>query len=120
MEFDHFTVVLKTTPAVAPVMTDDELQANHDAHLAHLAELQDAGVLKAAGPVGDLEIPDRPYRGLSIMACDADEALRLCSQDPAVVAGRFELVILPWLTPAGTISFGEGTLPRSSADVEGD
>lgn len=48
---------------------------------------------------------------------DAAEALRLQSQDPAVRAGLYRLVALPWVTPAGGLHFTHTRVPRSIADV---
>jgi uncharacterized protein YciI len=117
MDLDRFTAVLLVTPADAPELTDEEADRLQDAHLDHLAALHDSGVLLAAGPVGSLDDPRRRFRGLSIMACDPEEALRLKGEDPAVRAGVFELVALPWLVPAGALAHTPTTFPRSTDDV---
>jgi uncharacterized protein len=116
MEFDQYTVVLLLTPATPPQLSDEEAERLQDAHLSHLAELHDRGVLLAAGPVGDPS-SRRHYRGLSILRCEPDEALRLKSADPAVQAGVFELVAMPWMLPAGAIHFSPTTFPRSTREV---
>lgn len=118
MDFDRFTAVLLVTPADPPELTEEEAGRLQDAHLAHLAELHDRGVLLAAGPVGALDDPRRQFRGLSILTVDPEEALRLKGEDPAVRAGVFELVALPWLVPAGAISASPAAaFPRSLDDV---
>jgi uncharacterized protein YciI len=117
MDFDRYTVVLLVTPENPPELSEEEADRLQDAHLAHLAHLHDEGVLLAAGPVGSLEEGRRYYRGLSILRCEPDEALRLKSEDPAVRAGVFELVALPWMLPAGAIAAGAATFPRSADDV---
>ena len=116
MDFDRYTVVLLVTPDNPPELSEEEAGRLQDAHLSHLAELHDSGVLLAAGPVGD---PGgrRYYRGLSILRCEPDEALRLKGDDPAVQAGVFELVAMPWMLPAGALHFTPTTFPRSTADV---
>lgn len=43
MEFDRFTVVFLTLRPDAPVLDDEASAALQDAHLAHLADLHDAG-----------------------------------------------------------------------------
>ena len=118
MDFDRLTAVLLVTPEHPPELTEEEAGRLQDAHLAHLADLHDRGVLLAAGPVGSLDDPRRRFRGLSIMAVDADEALRFKGEDPAVQAGVFELVALPWMVPAGALTHAAGaTFPRSLDDV---
>lgn len=116
MDFDRFTIVLLVTPAHPPQLSEDEADRLQDAHLSHLADLHDRGVLLAAGPLFD-PTPGRHYRGLSILRCEPDEALRLKGEDPAVRAGVFDLVALPWMLPAGAVHFTPATFPRSSADV---
>jgi uncharacterized protein len=116
MEFDQYTVVLLLTPAHPPQLSDEEAEQLQDAHLSHLAELHDRGVLLAAGPVGDPS-SRRHYRGLSILRCEPDEALRLKGEDPAVQAGVFELIAMPWMLPAGAIHFSPTTFPRSTREV---
>jgi uncharacterized protein YciI len=117
MNFDSFTVVLLERRDDAPQLSEAEAGALQDAHLAYLAELHDAGHLVAAGPIGD---PDSAIRGVSIMNVDAAEALRLKSADPAVRAGVYRLVVLPWMTPAGALHFTHTRMPRSRADVRAD
>jgi uncharacterized protein len=117
MDFDRYTVVLLVTPEHPPELSEEEADRLQDAHLAHLAELHDRGVLLAAGPVGDPGEGRRRYRGLSIMDCEPEEALRLKGADPAVRAGVFELVAMPWMLPAGAMHFTPTTFPRSAADA---
>jgi uncharacterized protein len=115
MEFDRYTVVLLVTPPDAPELTEAEATRLHEAHLSHLAALHESGALLAAGPVGDPG-SERYYRGLSIMRCEPDEALRLKGEDPAVRAGVFGLVALPWRLPAGLVHFTPASLPGSVDD----
>lgn len=116
MEFDRFTVVLLVTPDDPPDLSEEEADRLQDAHLSHLADLHDRGVLLAAGPVGDPR-GRRYYRGLSILRCEPEEALRLKGEDPAVRAGVFGLVAMPWMLPAGAIHFTPTTFPRSTHDI---
>jgi uncharacterized protein len=116
MDFDRFTVVLLLTPDDPPQLSEEEAGRLQDAHLNHLAELHDRGILLAAGPLGDPST-DRHFRGLSILRCEPDEALRLKGDDPAVRAGVFELVAMPWMLPAGAMRFAPTTFPRSTDDV---
>ena len=115
MEFDRYTVVLLVTPADPPQLSEEEADRLQGAHLDHLADLHERGVLLAAGPVGD-PASKRHFRGLSILRCEPDEALRLKGEDPAVRAGVFELVAMPWMLPAGAMHFTQTTFPRSTDD----
>ena len=117
MDFDRFTAVLLVTPEHPPQLTEEEAGRLQDAHLAHLAALHDRGVLLAAGPVGSLDEPRRQFRGLSVLACGPEEARRLKQEDPAVRAGVFDLVALPWLVPAGALVRTDAVFPRSADDV---
>ena len=116
MDFDRYTIVLLLSPDDPPELSDEEAVRLQDAHLSHLAELHDRGVLLAAGPLGDPS-SRRHYRGLSILRCEPDEALRLKGEDPAVRAGVFELEAMPWMLPAGAMHFTPTFFPRSTYDV---
>jgi len=116
MDFDRYTVALLVTPENPADLSEEERDRLQDAHLAHLAKLHDDGVLLAAGPVGDPG-GERYYRGLSILRCEPEEALRLKREDPAVQAGVFEVLAMPWMLPAGAMHFTPTTFPRSTDDV---
>jgi uncharacterized protein YciI len=116
MEFDRYTVVLLLTPADAPELDDRAAAELQDAHLSHLASLHESGKLLAAGPLpGE---PGRRFRGLNLFGTGLDEARSLAEQDPAVRAGQFELAVLPWLVPAGAISFERASFPHSAAEAD--
>jgi uncharacterized protein len=116
VEFDQFTVVLLLTPPDPPELEDEAGDALQDAHLHHLATLHETGKLVAAGPLpGE---PGRRFRGLSLLVTGADEARALAEQDPAVRAGQFELEVLPWIVPAGAMTFDLGArFPHSAAEA---
>jgi len=116
MEFEHYTVALLVTCPDEPEWGDGEREALQDAHLAHLADLHEAGHLLAVGPLAD---PDGELRGLLLFRCGVDEARALAEDDPAVRAGAFLLRVLPWSIPAGGLHFTPTRLPRSMADVRG-
>ncbi len=99
----------------APRLDEAAAAALQDAHLAYLAELHEAGHLLAAGPLSD-----DAFRGLSILNVGPDEARRLKEQDPAVRAGRFSLNVIPWMVPAGAVSFSPTRFPHSIAEAQGD
>ncbi len=115
MEFDRFTVVLLMLRQDAPVLeerAEDELQ---DAHMDHLARFHEAGHLLAAGPL--LPPDGGPQRGLSILRLPPEQALPLLEQDPAVIAGRYSLKLLPWLVPGGAITFAPSRFPHSLSEA---
>jgi uncharacterized protein YciI len=114
VEFDRYTIVLLVLRPDAPVMSDEDAQALQDAHMAHLADLHEAGHLLAAGP-----LDDPMFRGLSILNVDPERARELKEDDPAVRAGRLSLEVIPWMVPAGAISFAPARFPRSIADAAG-
>jgi uncharacterized protein YciI len=116
MDFDHFIVVLLTTPAEPPELDEETSAAVHDGHLNHLAELHEAGHLLAAGPLRDR---DGRLRGMSVFAVDSEEARRLSEQDPAVRAGVFDFEVIPWMVPAGAIGWAPARFPHSVAEAGG-
>jgi len=109
---DVFTLVLLRRPADAPAMPDEELDALQARHLAYRAELRRQGLLVANGPLG--EQSDVSLRGLSIFACDPDEARRLSDGDPSVQAGRLAYDVMEWWVAAGTLAFPEADRPVGS------
>lgn len=102
-EFDVYTLVLLRRPADAPDMSDAELDALQAQHLAYRAQLRREGLIVANGPFG--EQSDVSLRGLSIFACDLDEARRLSDGDPSVQAGRLAYDVMEWWVAAGTFAF---------------
>lgn len=116
--FDVYTLVLLRRPPDAPQMTEEELDALQARHLAYRAQLKRDGVLVANGPLG--EQSDPTLRGLSIFACDLDEAKRLSDGDPSVQAGRLAYDVFEWWVAAGTLAFpgvqGEVGVRRSMPD----
>jgi hypothetical protein len=101
--FDVYTLVLLRRPPDAPDMPDEELDALQARHLAYRAELRRQGVLVVNGPLG--EQSDISMRGLSIFACDPDEARRLSDGDPSVQAGRLTYDVMEWWVAADSLDF---------------
>jgi uncharacterized protein len=112
VEFDRLTIALLILRPDAPELDEQAAAALQDAHLSHLADLHEAGHLLAAGPLSD-----EKYRGLSILNVDPEQALELKQADPAVRAGRFSVKVIPWMVPAGALSFSATRFPRSVAEV---
>lgn len=112
MHFDRFTIALLILRPDAPELDEEAAAALQDAHMAHLADLHEAGHLLAGGPLDDEEL-----RGLSILNVDPARARELKEDDPAVRAGRFSVKVIPWMVPGGAMSFSPTHFPRSSAEV---
>lgn len=112
MELQQYTVVLLVLRDDAPVLNDLAAGRLQDEHMSHLADLYDAGVLVATGP-----LLDERNRGLMIFRVGADRALEFELEDPAVRAGRFSVQAMPWLVPEGVIEFPAARLPRSMAEL---
>jgi uncharacterized protein YciI len=117
MHFERFTMTLLVLRDDAPAFSPEEEDALQDAHMAHLADLHAAGHLLAAGPLLDRT---SSFRGLSILNVEPEEALELKQRDPAVLAGKYRIIALPWMVPAGAMSFAPTRFPRSMAEVAGD
>jgi uncharacterized protein len=107
--FDVYTLVLLRRPADAPDMPEAELDALQARHLAYRARLRREGLLVINGPLG--EQSDIAMRGLSIFACQVDEARRLTDGDPSVEAGRLTYDVMEWWVAAGTLAFPEADRP---------
>jgi uncharacterized protein YciI len=113
LKFDHFTIALLILRPDAPELDDEAAGALQNAHMAHLADLHEAGHLLAAGPLDDEE-----FRGLSILNVEPKRALlELKEKDPAVRLGRFSVKVMPWMVPGGAMSFSPTQFPRSTAEV---
>jgi uncharacterized protein YciI len=115
MQLEQFTIALLILRPDAPQLDDDAEAALQDAHMAHLADLHEAGHLLAAGPL----LGDEAFRGLSILRSGSEQARILKEQDPAVRAGRYSVKVLPWMVPSGAMSFFPTHFPRSVAEVAG-
>jgi uncharacterized protein YciI len=103
--FDVYTLVLLRRPPDAPDLPEAELDALQARHLAYRAGLRRQGLLVVNGPLD--EQSDIAMRGLSIFACDIDEARRLSDGDPSVQARRLTYDVMEWWVGAGTLAFPE-------------
>jgi uncharacterized protein YciI len=113
MEFDRFTVVLLVLREDAPQLSEVDAAELQNAHMAHLADLHQAGHLLAAGP-----LMDDHFKGLSILNVDPETARQLNEDDPAVRAGRFDVLVMPWMVPGGAMTFSATHFPRSMSEAE--
>jgi uncharacterized protein YciI len=112
LDFDHYTIALLILRPDAPQLDEEAATALQDAHLAHLANLHEAGDLLVAGP-----LTDETFRGLSILKVEPERARELAEQDPAVQIGRFSVKLIPWMVPAGAMSFSPSRFPRSVGEA---
>ena len=101
--FDVFTMVLLRRAPDAPQISEEALDELQARHLAYRAQLRRDGILVVNGPLG--EQSDESMRGLSIFACDLDEARRLSDADPSVQAGRLAYDVFEWWVASGTLAF---------------
>ncbi|HET6311178.1 MAG TPA: YciI family protein [Candidatus Nitrosotalea sp.] len=112
VQLDRFSIALLILRPDAPVLDDEAAARLQNAHMAHLAELHEAGHLLAAGP-----LLDENFRGLSILNVEPDRARELKEADPAVRAGRFSVKVIPWIVPRGAVSYSPTRFPRSMSEV---
>jgi uncharacterized protein YciI len=116
MYFDQFTITLLVLRDDGPEFTRDEEDVLQDAHMAHIADLHEAGLLLAAGPLFD---GGSPLRGLAILNTGVERARALKERDPAVRAGKYRVIALPWMVPCRAMSFAPTQFPRSVAEAIG-
>lgn len=110
----HTVTMLRLRPD-APALPEAEAAALQDAHMAHHADLADAGQLLAYGPPVDQDDPT--LRGIAVWSADPATTRRLAEEDPLVRVGRLAVEVATWLLPAGQIGFHPVRVPRSMADV---
>jgi len=110
MKLDAYTVVFLRRPPDAPAMSDEELDALQQRHLAFNAALRKSGQIVTNGPLTGQ--PDTSLRGISIYRTPVEETRRLAQQDPSVQAGRLVIEVCTWLMPVGIL----GDRPASTID----
>ena len=115
MQFDRFSISLLMKPPDSREVDRETRAALQDAHLSFLADLHAAGHLLAAGPLGN-----ETYRGLSILSVGPEETRELKEPDPLVRAGIYSIEVMPWMVPAGAVSFSPTRFPRSAAEADAD
>ncbi len=104
VEFESYQLVILQRPEHPREYAADKLEEIQQAHLAHLRHLAKLGKLLVAGPLDDQ--PDPRLRGIEIFrAGSLEEAKRLAGEDPAVKAGRLEVVVMTWYTEKGALTF---------------
>jgi uncharacterized protein len=112
IQLDRLAIVLLTLRPDAPSTDEAARSALQDAHLAHNADLHDAGHVLAAGP-----LHDEVLRGLSIWSLEPEQVRTLSSADPSVRSGRLASHVSTWMVPKGAMSFSASRFPRSTAEA---
>src|SRR6478752_7683549 len=108
--FDVYTLVVLRWSPDAPPLSDEELDTLQAQHLAYRADLSRRAVLAVNGPFDQQSDPS--FRGMSIFACQPEEAARLSDADPSVIAGRLTYDVMEWWVRAGSLAF-----PRADSPV---
>ena len=112
MRLDTYSVVFLRRPAGAPRMSDEELGALQEEHLAFNARMREAGHAVVTGPVSGQ--PDESLRGIGVFRTSVEETRKLLEGDPSVRAGRLVVDVFTWLMPAGTL----GDRPAAQVDAD--
>ena len=102
MGMRHYVlVILKTGPNDSKI-TGKERDDIFAGHMANIGRLADEGKMAIAGPFGK---NDLQYRGLFIFNVQTvEEAKTLTESDPAVKAGIFEPILVPWYGSAALMA----------------
>jgi uncharacterized protein YciI len=104
IQLEPFQLVILQRPANPKEYPKEQLDEIQRQHLGHLVAMAKAGKLVVAGPLGDQ--PDPKWRGLALYRVGSlEEARRLAEDDPAVKAGRLEVVVMTWYTEKGALAF---------------
>jgi uncharacterized protein len=101
-ELDRFEFVLLKRPVNPPTMSEEELDALQELHMAHLLAMTNAGAIRVAGPVE--EQSDESLRGMCLYQTGSLERAReLAASDPSVLAGRLEVDVMYFYCPKGSL-----------------
>lgn len=110
MKLDAYTVVFLRRPSDAPQLSDEELEALQQEHIAFNGRMRDAGHALITGPVTGQ--PEESLRGINIFRTSVEETRSLMGQDPSVKAGRLAVDVFTWLLPVGML----GDRPASTIE----
>ena len=103
-QLEPYQLVVLQRPASPRDYPKEKLEEIQAAHLGHMKKMAEAGKLVVAGPLGDQPAPR--WRGLALYRVGSlDEARKLAEEDPAVKAGRLEVLVMTWFTEKGAMEF---------------
>jgi uncharacterized protein len=87
-----------------PVKGPAEIEGKLAEHLKFQVELDDCGIMFAAGPLCDVETATWKGRGLIVVrAADMEEAKAIAEADPMHSSGVRRYEIVPWLVNEGSV-----------------
>lgn len=112
MNLDVYTVVFLRRPPDAPELSDQELDALQEEHVAFNARMRAEGHAILTGPLRGQ--PDETLRGINVFRTPIDETRRLMEADASVRAGRLAFEVCTWLLPEGTL--GDRPADRIAVD----
>ena len=91
-----YTLAILTTAPHGDALSDEAVATAGAGHRAHIEAMGAEGTLLLAGPFGEPRAHDA-WRGLYVFGlADMAAAQDLARADPAVVAGLFEIELMPW------------------------
>ena len=112
MRLDAYTIVFLRRPSDAPALSDEELDALQEQHLAFNSRMRAEGKAVLTGPLRGQ--PDESLRGINVFRISVEEARSLMESDASVRAGRLAFDVCTWLLPEGTL--GEQPFERIEVD----
>jgi uncharacterized protein len=102
IDLHGFQLILLRRPDDPTSYDDETIEQIQRDHLAFYEAMRQAGHVVTNGPV--LDQPDDALRGMAIFATESvDRARELANGDPAVRAGRLEVLAMTWLCRPGTM-----------------
>jgi uncharacterized protein len=103
-EFDVYELVILLRSERPPELDDEATELLQRQHLGYLETMRVQGHLKVAGPLD--EQPDDRWRGIGLYQVGSiKEAERLSREDPAVKAGKLEVLAMRWYCAKGAVAF---------------
>ena len=91
-----YVLAFLTFGARAGELDKAAVAAASEGHRAHIDSMGAEGTLLLAGPFGEPRA-DESWRGIYVFnLSEVDEAYELARSDPSVVAGLFDVMLMPW------------------------
>lgn len=101
MKLDAYTIVFLRRPPDAPRLSEEEVEALQQEHLAFNQRMRDDGHAVITGPLQGQ--PDKSLRGIDVFRTPVEETRRLLQQDAMVRANWLAADVCTWLVPAGAL-----------------